>query len=112
MDEKQAPSEIDQVAQAIYDAPNGIDGDQIADMLIDDDRITGETAEECRGQVFAVCQHAAVPAISAHKAALVAAGHKITAREPTEKMAAATAYLLPDPKLAAMVWRAMWDEAE
>lgn len=57
------------IARAIYDAPNGIDGDQLADMLIEDDRINGATADECRAQIMAVCTHAARAAFAAIEAA-------------------------------------------
>lgn len=65
---------VEAVARAIYDAPNGIDGDQVSDMLYEDERITGANAEECRAQTMAVCRSAARAAIAAHEAALMAAG--------------------------------------
>ena len=82
------------VGVAIYDAPNGIDGDQLADMLIEDDRISGTTLEECIAQVREVCRMAARAAIDAHKAALAEAGYVIVPREPTDTMMAAA---LVDP---------------
>lgn len=45
-------------------------------MLVEDDRITGAGASECRAQVLAVCQCAADAAI----AAIEAAGFVIAAR--------------------------------
>jgi len=57
------------LAQAIYDAPNGIDGDQLADMLLEDSRITGPTIGECREQILDVCQHVADAALAAIEAA-------------------------------------------
>jgi 3-oxoacyl-[acyl-carrier-protein] synthase III len=59
---------VERVARAIYDAENGIDGDQIADMLVEDFRIYG-TADECREMTMEVCRQAA-------RAALVAIGIK------------------------------------
>ncbi len=92
---------IDRVAQAIYDAPNGIDGDQLADMILDDDRITGQSPVECRAQVLAVCQMAARAAIEAM-------------REPTEEMLAIDrpdwVLSTPDGTLL-QSWRAMIDSA-
>jgi hypothetical protein len=58
----------ERIAQAIYDAPNGIDDDQLADMLIDDVRITGADAAECQSQVMAVCMHAARAVLAAIEA--------------------------------------------
>lgn len=57
----------EQIARAIYDAPNDIDGDQIADMLIEDFRIFG-TPDECREMVLGVCRKAADAALAAIKA--------------------------------------------
>ena len=109
-DQTQGPSEIvERVAQAIYDAPNGIDGDQLADMLLDDDRISGANVEECRRQILAVCRQVAIAAIEVHKAALAEAGYKIVAREPSEDMMAAGADFDYSPE---DIWRAMWDAAE
>lgn len=64
---------IERVARAIYDAQNGIDGDQVGDMLYTDHRIDGPDAETCRAQVMRVCNYAARAAIAAM-------------REPTEVM--------------------------
>jgi hypothetical protein len=86
---------VDRVTQAIYDAPNGIDGDQLADMLLDNDRITGADAATCRAQVRAVCENAARAAIAA-------------LREPTESMCRAATR---NRNLADAIWRAMIDAA-
>ena len=75
----------ERVARAIYDAPNGIDGDQLADMLIENDRIYGD-AEVARQQVMRVCLHAADAAIAAYEAALAEEGLVIVPREATKGM--------------------------
>lgn len=75
------------VAQAIYDAPNGIDGDQVGDMLIEDFRIEGETPKDCVAMVEEICRHAADAAI----AALEAAGYVVAPIEPTQEMVEAAA---------------------
>jgi hypothetical protein len=64
---------IERAAQAIYDAPNGIDGDQIADMLYTDFRIAGPSPADCRAQTMGVCRQAAKAAIAAYTAALAEA---------------------------------------
>jgi hypothetical protein len=55
---------VDRIARAIYNAPNGLDGDQIADMLYTDDRMP-DTREEALIATFDVCRQAARAAIAA-----------------------------------------------
>lgn len=55
---------VEQVARAIRDAENGIDGDTVGDMLYEDFRIEGN-ADECRAQLLVVCRAAARAAIGA-----------------------------------------------
>lgn len=94
---------VERVARAIYDAENGIDGDQIADMLYDDIRIIG-SVDECRAMTLAVCRMAARAAIAAM-------------REPTEVMVRdgraeiKPDHLPADDGDAVGCWRAMIDAA-
>jgi hypothetical protein len=55
---------VDRIARAIYDAPNGLDGDQIADMLYTDERMP-DTRDEALVATFDVCRQAARAAIAA-----------------------------------------------
>lgn len=89
---------VERVARAIYDAPNGIDGDQVADMLIEDSRISSAFPAENREQVLAVCRQAARAAIAA-------------LREPTDAMIKAASPERIGPSLQDDCWRAMIDAA-
>ena len=104
-DTPEIPEMVERVARAIYDAPNGIDGDQIADMLYEDGRISGKTAEECRAQVLAVCRMASRAAIAAM-------------REPVWRMLDAANDAFPEPpttmtcgEFGKRLWQAMVDAA-
>ena len=69
------------IARAIYDAPNDIDSDQLADMLIEDFRISG-TPDECREMVLGVCRKAADAALAAIEPLLEAMRRHIRSYEP------------------------------
>ena len=68
---------VEEVARSIYDADNDIDGDQVGDMLYENDRITDVSTEAAIEQTMRVCRSAARAAI---KATLVGI------REPSEAM--------------------------
>ena len=83
---------VEIMARAFFDADNGIDGDQIGDMIYEDRRINGDSVE----QAIALTLDVIGCGMRAAAAALNAAGYAIVPREPTEAMLQAAAPALKE----------------
>ena len=102
---------VERVARAIYDAPNGIDGDQLADMLVEDCRITGADPAACQTQVLDVCRHVARAAIAAMREPTEAMVSKRAERPVTLQMSGLAMSAPLGASAAKDCWRAMIDAA-
>ena len=58
---------LERAARAIFNAPNGIDGDPIGVMLFAGDPVGASTPDEAKERTLAVCRLAARAAIEAMK---------------------------------------------